>query len=785
VTVQVHIRDCKGERIHPDATGPWSLGGADADVVLKDDLNSVYAHIGFADGQFFVQAAANGAECLHNGLRFTESVWLQDGDRISLAGHRLHCACKGETLSVRLAGLDDGDQAVLPPRRHPQPKLAPERVKRVHPWVRRLTIFGAIVLSIGALFVLLAQPLILRITPQPDHFSVSGFPPAVAVGGRYLALPGHYRVHAELQRYSPLNTSIVVQRAGPTEFPLQMQKLPGRITVKTEPVDGVQVAVDGKQVGTTPMPVFKVAAGLHQFRFSAPRYLATEQELQVEGLDKAQTISIQLAPGWGSVSITSSPEGASIHVDGKELGTTPATLEIMAGEHDVALSLTGYVTASNKLQISAGESLQLPEITLREPPGHVQLNTRPRGATVTLDGEYLGRSPLTVSLTPRKVHHLKLELPGHKTMTRKISLPPGQTRAIDLEMEAEYGTVFVTSDPADAKLFIDGKPHGAATQRLRLTARNHKLRVEKPGYVDFSATVLPRPGISKQIVARLKSLARVKAESIREVIKTAAGQRLRLVHPGVFDMGASRRDPGRRANETLHRVRLTKAYYLSENLVTNAQYRQFDGKHLSGPGLNGPKRPVTKVDWDDAVRYLNWLSSKDGLSPAYVSKAGKMVPVIPHTTGYRLPTEAEWAYAARKAGRSKVVRFSWGTQFPPPANSGNFADASAGNVLPAVLDSYNDHFATTSPVAHFKANPAGFFDFAGNSAEWCQDYYAIFPFVAGKEIMDPLGPATGKHHVVRGSSWRSSTITQLRLSFRDYRKESADDIGFRVARYVE
>ena len=137
------------------------------------------------------------------------------------------------------------------------------------------------------------------------------------------------------------------------------------------------------------------------------------------------------------------------------------------------------------------------------------------------------------------------------------------------------------------------------------------------------------------------------------------------------------------------------------------------------------------------------------------------------------------------AGRKSPSRYPWEGTFPPKAASGNFGDESARAILPVVIKSYNDGHPVTGQVAGFPANKGGFFDMGGNVSEWCHDFYApqSAPGPGGRTV-DPTGPATGTHHVVRGSSWRDSTITELRLSYRAYSRNPANDIGFRVARYA-
>lgn len=122
---------------------------------------------------------------------------------------------------------------------------------------------------------------------------------------------------------------------------------------------------------------------------------------------------------------------------------------------------------------------------------------------------------------------------------------------------------------------------------------------------------------------------------------------------------------------------------------------------------------------------------------------------------------------------------------PPVENSGNFADSSASGFLGKIVVGYNDRHASSAEVGKFTPNSKGLFDMGGNVAEWVHDFYDIQLDAANKAPVDPLGPETGKFHVVKGSSWAHGTVTELRLSYRDYYAKKRNDIGFRVARYLE
>ena len=87
-------------------------------------------------------------------------------------------------------------------------------------------------------------------------------------------------------------------------------------------------------------------------------------------------------------------------------------------------------------------------------------------------------------------------------------------------------------------------------------------------------------------------------------------------------------------------------------------------------------------------------------------------------------------------------------------------------------------------MGSFSANQIGLFDLAGNVSEWCHDYYGIYYYSDTEVSIDPMGPKTGIHHVIRGSNWKHGTKTQLRLAYRDYSNGKRDDTGFRICRYA-
>ena len=119
-------------------------------------------------------------------------------------------------------------------------------------------------------------------------------------------------------------------------------------------------------------------------------------------------------------------------------------------------------------------------------------------------------------------------------------------------------------------------------------------------------------------------------------------------------------------------------------------------------------------------------------------------------------------------------------------DSGNYADLSAKELLPATVKDYDDGFPATAPVDSYTPNGLGLKNLGGNVAEWVHDVYTVYGTLIGPVAeIDPLGPEEGGLHVIRGSSWMDSSISELRLSCRDYGTEPRPDVGFRIARYAK
>jgi len=237
--------------------------------------------------------------------------------------------------------------------------------------------------------------------------------------------------------------------------------------------------------------------------------------------------------------------------------------------------------------------------------------------------------------------------------------------------------------------------------------------------------------------------------------ENSLGGQMIFAPSGQFVMGSDAIDAAPNERPPTH-VSVSR-YYLSRYPITNADYEQFDPSHARkrAPGT-GNRHPVVYVSSLEAIKFCQWLSTRE-------------------RKRYRLPTEAEWEYAARgNDGR----RYPWG-EYGGRGDLANFADK---NTVFAWSDrDIDDGFAESSPVGAFPngASPFGFEDMAGNVWEWCLDYYEAY---RGAPKINPRGPTCGAKRVYRGGSWKSR-FNSLRTTARGSNAPnfSCNDLGFRIA----
>jgi formylglycine-generating enzyme required for sulfatase activity len=231
------------------------------------------------------------------------------------------------------------------------------------------------------------------------------------------------------------------------------------------------------------------------------------------------------------------------------------------------------------------------------------------------------------------------------------------------------------------------------------------------------------------------------------------------VSGGTFTMGSPSNEANRDNGEAQHQVTISAAFYIGKSEVTQKEWVAVMGSNPSS--FKGDNLPVEQVSWYDAIEYCNKRRLKEGLTPAY-TVSGTTVTWNREANGYRLPTEAEWEYAAR-GGSGAAYRIYAGSN---SVDSVGWWGSNSGN--------------KTHPAGTKGANSLGIHDMSGNVYEWCWDWYASYGI---SSQTDPRGASSGSARVARGGSW-DSLGPYLRSASRDSTAPSrrGSNLGFRLVR---
>ena len=622
---------------------------------------------------------------------------------------------------------------------------------------------------------------------EADDVEFAGTAFDFGIAGRYLVPPGDYQLSVEADGYAPATQSVTVGRESGQRIVVALERLPGQVAIDTGGVAGT-LSVDGVPRGVLPGR-FELPAGTRELTVSAPRHADQQIRFEVTGGGEEQELKVTLVPQFAKLTVTSVPAGATVWADDQELGRTPLETELDAGRYTLALLHPEYRRFESPITVKAGEPQVVGPIELGMPDGRLTVTSSPAGADVSLGGSYRGRTPMTIGVPPGMPQEVLITLAGHAPASQTVSVESRAERRIGFDLVPVLGEIRLRGEPADAQLFVDGASRGPANQTLSLPAAPHVIEVRKAGLETFRATVTPRAGQPQLVEFTLRTAGEARTAAMPASRSTGLGQAMVLVTGGRFTMGSARREAGRRSNETERVVLLKRPFYLSRFQVTNREFREFRAEHLSGifkdESLDLERQPAARVTWQDAAAFCNWLSKRDGLPAAYVQRGDRLELAEPVNTGYRLPTEAEWEFAARFDGSQATRKYPWGNDLPVPAKSGNWGDASAIYLTPVTISGYQDGHRVAAPVGSYPANPLGLHDLGGNVFEWTNDRYSIYVVGPDHVSTDPVGPRAGDNYVIRGAGWLTGKIPELRVASRDSGHVARPDLGFRIARYAE
>ena len=292
---------------------------------------------------------------------------------------------------------------------------------------------------------------------------------------------------------------------------------------------------------------------------------------------------------------------------------------------------------------------------------------------------------------------------------------------------------------------LETEPQRLAAERQQLTAAKPPEPSRVAGGESAAPKTEPQPRQETQGAVGVPPVTPPVPPPTGKTWQNNIGMEFVLIPAGEFMMGSKNGDDD---EKPVHRVRISKAFYLGKYEVTQAQWQAVMGDNPSR--FKGDTLPVEQVSWEDVQEFIRRLNTKEGGSK------------------YRLPTEAEWEYAAR-AGTTTAYSFG-----DNPRQLGEYAwfSENSGN--------------TTHPIGQKKSNKWGLYDMHGNVWEWVQDWYSNDAYKSSPSTaVDPKGPPAGSYRVYRGGGWiNGAVVCRSALRLYDVVGPRHVPLGLRLLREV-
>ena len=404
------------------------------------------------------------------------------------------------------------------------------------------------------------------------------------------------------------------------------------------------------------------------------------------------------------------------------------------------------------------------ELVLGMETGTIIVRAIPSNADIYVDNEKVGTGYASKAVSVGTEHHYKVICNDYYPKEGVIYFSQREEKQIEVELDANFGYITIKSEPSGADVYVDDVKAGVTPYLMKkITLGRHTVEIRKYGYETQADMVMIKVDeVNKQFenvkLVEDKSVAKqpVPTTPVAQVTSfdnktfTVNGVSFEMVavKGGTFTMGCTSEQGGDCYNDEkpTHRVTVSD-FMIGKFEVTQKLWKAVMGSNPSY--FKGDNLPVENVSWNDAQEFIRKLNQQMGQN-------------------FRLPTEAEWEYAARGGNKSNGYKYS--------------GSNSIDNVAVYEVNSYNkgnnhpDY--GTHAIGTKTPNELGIYDMSGNVYEWCQDWYGRY---SSSSQTNPTGPSTGSYRVLRGGSW-SYYARFCRVSYRAYHYPDirSDNRGFRL-----
>ena len=445
--------------------------------------------------------------------------------------------------------------------------------------------------------------------------------------------------------------------------------------------------------------------------------------------------------GGNFYAISVQPKDAKVTIDGVlQASSSDGEYSAMLayGSHTYKVEAGGYISKSGSFTIGKGDMTPI-SVSLVSALATLSVSCPTPAVSLYVDKKSVGSLPWNGSLK-EGMHLLEVRKDGYCSQQKTIQLAQQQKLDVAFDaLSAIQGNLSVNFKPFGSDVYVDGVKVGQSPRVFNgVLVGNHNVEISKSGYATSRQTVTISEGQTASISGSLTSSASSSGtnalsssssspsgNTITIPVKNGISIEMVKVEAGSFNMGAT---PEMQApyevEKPVHRVTLTNNYYIGKYEVTQALWKIVMGSNPSN--FKGDNLPVENVSWNNCQKFISKLNKLTGKS-------------------FRLPTEAEWEFAARGGNKSRGYLYS------------------GSNAIGDVAWYEGNSSFMTHAVGTKQPNELGIYDMTGNVWEWCQDWYDSY---SSSPQTNPTGAVSGSYRVDRGGSW-NCLARSCRASCRD------------------
>ena len=448
-------------------------------------------------------------------------------------------------------------------------------------------------------------------------------------------------------------------------------------------------------------------------------------------LTKPSGVQEPVDAGGNFYAISVQPKDAKVTIDGVlQASSSDGEYSAMLayGFHTYKVEAGGYISKSGSFTIGKGDMTPI-SVSLVSALATLNVSCPTPAVSLYVDKKSVGSLPWNGNLK-EGMHLLEVRKDGYRSQQKTIQLAQQQKLDVAFDaLSAIQGNLSVNFKPFGSDVYVDGVKVGQSPRVFNgVLVGNHNVEISKSGYATSRQTVTISEGQTASISGSLTSTTSASStnalssngssqsgNTLTIPVKNGINIEMVKVEAGSFNMGATpeMQDPDT-DEKPVHRVTLTNNYYIGKYEVTQALWKIVMGSNPSNS--KGDNLPVEKVSWDDCQDFISKLNAMTGKR-------------------FRLPTEAEWEFAARGGNKSRGYQYS---------GSYNIDDVAW----------YSDNSGSkTHAVGTKQPNELGLYDMTGNVWEWCQDWFNRY---SSSPQTNPIGAVSGSYRVFRGGGINSS-----------------------------